>query len=193
MPGQAREPLPKGMKKRSKSGLSIHLSGTKFFALGKIHSFMRMSTLVIEIGVFAGIIQSPYLSSRGARRGERVEIPWANLTASWTQPLRYGRRSNLCQSNVLEDVDITLSNSVRSLWETLGLLIIWKLATVNAQDVVMRPAATISCASSPRRASDFSSGGRSLLSNSWKIVGWLTCLCASLIPCLISPTCRARS
>lgn len=63
MPGQAREPLPKGTKKRSKSGLSIHLSGIKSFGLGKIDSFMRMSTLVIDIGVFAGIAQSPYLSS----------------------------------------------------------------------------------------------------------------------------------
>ena len=82
MPAQARDPLPKGTKKRSKSGLSIHLSGTKSFALGKIDSFMRMSTLVIEIGVFAGVTQSAYLSSRGAKRGERVETPWANLTAS---------------------------------------------------------------------------------------------------------------
>jgi hypothetical protein len=176
MPAHARDPLPKGTKKRSKSGLSIHRSGTKSFALGKMDSFMRMSTLVMETGVFAGIIQSPYLSSTGAKRGERVEIPWANLTASCTQPLRYGSCSNLCQSKVLEGVDTTVANSVRSLWETWGLFMIWKLATVNAQDVVMRPAATMSCASSPRRASDFSSGGRSLLSNSWKIVGWLTCL-----------------
>lgn len=177
IPTQALEPFPKGTKYLSRLGLLIHRSGMNSLGFGNIDSFMRISTLVMETGVFGGMTISPYLIAvSGANRGSRVTIPWARRIPSWTHPLRYGSCSNLCQSSGFVEVDPAAANSFRRFWRISGALLMWKLATVRAHEVVTRPAAMISCASSPRRASDFSAGGRSLLSNSWKIVGWSTCL-----------------
>jgi hypothetical protein len=61
---------------------------------------------------------------------------------------------------------IAASSSARGFFKIIGLLIRWNDVTVNAQAVVSSPAPIMSWASSPRWSTDFSCGGRSLLSNS---------------------------
>lgn len=63
MPRQALDPLPKPTKERSSFGLAIQRLGTKRFESGKRASSWQTSTVVIETGVFLGIVQAPYLVS----------------------------------------------------------------------------------------------------------------------------------
>lgn len=158
-----------------------------------MYLFIKTSTLVIETGVLRGMVQSLYFKSlSGVKRGFLVVIPWASRIPSRTHPCKYGSFSSSCKSAFLT-AEVADSSSRLSFWLTSGLLIMWKLATLKAHEVVIKPAATINCASSPSRAFDFSSSGRSLFSNLWKIVACLVSLCRSFDPERISSTLRPRS
>ena len=76
-------PLLNGTKDLSSPGFLIHLSGLNSLGLGKIVSFIKTSTVVMDTGVFLGMAHCPYRSSvSGANLGFRVETPWARRTAS---------------------------------------------------------------------------------------------------------------
>lgn len=53
-------PRLNGTKDFSSPGFSIHLSGLNSLGLGKIVSFIKMSTVVMDTGVFLGMAHCPY-------------------------------------------------------------------------------------------------------------------------------------
>lgn len=97
MPKHCRDPLPNATKYRWSSGFSIQRSGMNDVGSGNKSAFIKTSTVVIETGVFLGMVHSPYFNSvSGASRGSRVTTPWESRTDSSTQAFKKGNFSSFC-------------------------------------------------------------------------------------------------